>query len=75
MKNIKIVAAVQCIISKLFFAVVENMDIVNEKPKSAEKMRIFIYDFTIKYFAESEDSKVPVQATPESAGYELSLLI
>ena len=47
------------------------MDTVNEKPRGAEKMRVFSYDFTVKYYPEIEESKVPIQATPDSAGYDL----
>ena len=47
------------------------MDIVNEKPRGAEKGRSFNYDFTVKYYSETEEAKVPIQATPYSAGYDL----
>ena len=47
------------------------MDIVNEKPRGAEKMRVFNYDFTVKYYSETEEAKVPIQATPDFASYDL----
>ena len=42
-----------------------------QKPEKAEKMRIFEYDFTVKYYPESDEAKVPYQVTPEAAGYDL----
>ena len=47
------------------------MDVVDEKPRGAEKMRIYNYDFTIKYYPETEEAKVPFQATPDPASYDL----
>ena len=47
------------------------MDVVNEKPRGAEKIRIFNYDFTVKYYPETDEVKVPFQATPDSSGYDL----
>ena len=47
------------------------MDAVDEKPRGAEKMRIYNYDFTIKYYPETEEAKVPFQATPDPASYDL----
>ena len=42
-----------------------------QKPEKAEKMRIFEYDFTVKYYPESDEAKVPYQVTPEAASYDL----
>ena len=42
-----------------------------QKPEKAEKMRIFEYDFTVKYYPESDEAKVSYQVTPEAAGYDL----
>lgn len=47
------------------------MDVVNKKPQGAEKMKIFNYDFTVKYYPETDEAKVPFQATPNSVGYDL----
>ena len=49
------------------------MDAVNEKPQNAEKMSVYEecnYDITVKYCPETDMSKVPFQATPDSAGYD-----
>ena len=42
-----------------------------QKPPGAHKMKIFNYDFIVKYYPESEEAKVPYQATIDSAGYDL----
>ena len=48
------------------------MDVVAiHKPERAEKMKIFNYDFTVKYYHESDEAKVPYQAIPEAAGCDL----
>ena len=47
------------------------MDVVNEEPRNAEKMSVCNYDITVKYYAETDMAKVPFQATPDSAGYDL----
>ena len=47
------------------------MDVVNEKPRNAEKMKVFHYDFTVKFYPETDEAKVPFQTTSDSAGYDL----
>ena len=47
------------------------MDVVNEKPQNAEKMKVFHYDFTVKFYPETDEAKVPFQTTSDSAGYDL----
>ena len=48
------------------------MDVVAiQKPEKSEKLKIFDCDFTVKYYPESDEAKVPYQATPEAAGYDL----
>ena len=42
-----------------------------KKPSGAYKMRIFNYDFIIKYYPESDETKVPYKATPDAAGFDL----
>ena len=42
-----------------------------KKSSGAYKMRIFSYDFTIKYYPESDEAKVPYKATPDAAGFDL----
>ena len=42
-----------------------------KKSSGAYKMRIFNYDFTIKYYPESDETKVPYKATPDAAGFDL----
>ena len=34
-------------------------------------MLIFNYDFTIKYYPESDEAKVPYKASPDAAGFDL----
>ena len=66
--------AVVFIISRflIFFYFVEKMGVVAiQKPEKAEEMRIFEYDFTVKYYPESDEAKVPYQVTPKAAGYDL----
>ena len=49
------------------------MDVVNEKPRNAEKMSVYEecnYDITVKFYPETDMSKVPFQATPDLAGYD-----
>ena len=38
-----------------------------QKLEKDEKMRIFEYDFSVKYYPESDETNVPYQATPEAA--------
>ena len=42
-----------------------------KKSSGAYKMRIFNYDFTIKYYPESDEAKVRYKATPDAAGFDL----
>ena len=36
------------------------MDVVNAKPRNAEKMKVFHYDFTVKFYPETDEAKVPI---------------
>ena len=47
------------------------MDVVNAKPRNAEKMKVFHYDFTVKFYPETDEAKAPFQTTSDSAGYDL----
>ena len=47
------------------------MNAVNEKPQNAEKRKVFHYDFTVKFYPETDETKVLFQVTSHSAGYDL----
>ena len=47
------------------------MNVVNEKPRNAEKRKVFHYDFTVKFYPETDETKVLFQVTSHSAGYDL----
>ena len=36
------------------------MDVVNAKPRNAVKMKVFHYDFTVKFYPETDEAKVPI---------------
>ena len=75
LKNTKTVEklAVVFIINRfLIFLFCRKMDVgAIQKPEKSKKRKIFDYDFTVKYSPESDKAKVPYQATPEAAGYDL----
>ena len=45
------------------------MDVV--ATQKSTRAKVFNYDFTVKYYPESDEAKVPFHATPDAAGYDL----